>query len=59
VTIPSQIRYIFYFEKALNNNWIPNKLPNKQVEVVKIKIIPVPNYSIFGGCGKLIFDYNL
>lgn len=27
-------------------------MPNKEVEVVKIKVIPVPNYSIFGGCGN-------
>ncbi|CAD8099186.1 unnamed protein product [Paramecium sonneborni] len=50
VTIPSQIRYIFYFEKALNNKWVPDNMPNKQVELVKIRLIPVPNVNFFGGC---------
>lgn len=64
VTIPSQIRYIFYFEKALNNSWVPNKMPSKTIEIVKLRLLPVPNYNLFGGCEPWFriqnerFEYN-
>jgi phosphatidylinositol-3,4,5-trisphosphate 3-phosphatase/dual-specificity protein phosphatase PTEN len=34
-------------------------MPNKQVELVKIKLIPVPKLSFLGGCGMLNYVYVL
>jgi phosphatidylinositol-3,4,5-trisphosphate 3-phosphatase/dual-specificity protein phosphatase PTEN len=52
VTIPSQIRYIYYFEHYLNGNltYPPNnKLPI--IKITKIKFLTVPNFNMMtSGC---------
>jgi len=29
---------------------VPDNMPNKEIEIVKVRMIPVPNYNIMGGC---------
>lgn len=50
VTIPSQIRYVLYFEKALQNKWTIENFPRPELEIMKIKLLTVPQFNIFGGC---------
>ena len=50
VTVPSQIRYVFYFEQILKKN-IPNPIIFKNLCITKIRMVTVPNlYSVKGGC---------
>ncbi|EGR32287.1 lim-type zinc finger protein, putative, partial [Ichthyophthirius multifiliis] len=50
VTIPSQIRYITYFQIALNNQWNLENFPEIELKLKVIKLITVPNFNLFGGC---------
>lgn len=52
VTIPSQIRYINYFERALNWGWTGRTIPEVVVLITKIKIYTIPKVGFFGGCSK-------
>lgn len=49
VKIPSQIRYINYFETLLRQNKLTDFEPRK-VTLKKIKLYGIPNFAIFGGC---------
>lgn len=62
VTIPSQIRYVHYFERALTLNWSIKNLPTPEVELTKIRLSTIPNFNIFGGCGiiqKIIINLKI
>jgi phosphatidylinositol-3,4,5-trisphosphate 3-phosphatase and dual-specificity protein phosphatase PTEN len=48
VTIPSQIRYIHYFEEMLNMGL--EVMPIKPARIDKIRFITMPNLNVFGGC---------
>ncbi|KAL4434974.1 hypothetical protein ABPG74_017730 [Tetrahymena malaccensis] len=50
VTIPSQIRYVQYFEKALHNKWKLDDFPQICKKITKIKLMTIPNFNLFGGC---------
>lgn len=52
VTIPSQIRYVRYFELALRTSLSVVKYLNNTpvVRLTKIRVSPVPNIGVFGGC---------
>jgi len=43
-----------YFEKALHCKWKLENFPNIAVKIMKIKLITIPNFNLFGGCGKNI-----
>ena len=47
VTIPSQIRYVHYFEKIVKNKYNPNLNP-KKIIIRKIKMISIPGFSTVG-----------
>ena len=47
VTVPSQIRYVFYFEKILKHN-IPHPIKFKTVCIKKIRMVTIPNVSKVG-----------
>ena len=47
VTVPSQIRYVFYFEKIIKLN-IPHPIKFKTVCIKKIKMVTIPNVSKMG-----------
>ena len=47
VTIPSQIRYVHYFEEMMKNNINPTKNPKKLI-IRKIKMISIPGFSRVG-----------
>lgn len=53
VTIPSQIRYVHYFERTLTFGWNILTFPNTKVELTKIRLLTIPNFNLFGGCGWL------
>ncbi|EGR32119.1 phosphatase and tensin, putative, partial [Ichthyophthirius multifiliis] len=50
VTIPSQIRYVLYFEKILLSKWKLDQIPDIEIRLTKIKLLTVPNFGILGGC---------
>ncbi|KAL4434977.1 hypothetical protein ABPG74_017733 [Tetrahymena malaccensis] len=50
VTIPSQIRYVQYFEKALQCKYNLEDFPKIRLKLLKIKIVTIPNFNFFGGC---------
>lgn len=35
-------------------NWSVSNLPAPEVELKKIRLTTIPNFNIFGGCGKII-----
>ena len=47
VTIPSQIRYVYYFEKMVKNKIDPTINP-KKIIIRKIKMISIPGFSRVG-----------
>jgi len=47
VTIPSQIRYIEYYEKILQNGF-PSTMPT--YKVIQCKLAPIPQFDVGGGC---------
>ena len=47
VTIPSQIRYVHYFEKIVKDKYNPNLNP-KKIIIRKIKMISIPGFSTVG-----------
>jgi phosphatidylinositol-3,4,5-trisphosphate 3-phosphatase/dual-specificity protein phosphatase PTEN len=51
VTIPSQIRYVQYFEQAIKSQWKPTTFPRHQVELATLTLSTSPRISIMGGCG--------
>ena len=48
VTVPSQIRYVFYFEQILKNK-IPHPIIFKKLCIKKIRMVTIPSFS------KIIF----
>ena len=44
VTIPSQIRYVFYFEKTLRASIDWNTINLKKIKLIKIRVLPVPSW---------------
>ena len=65
VTIPSQIRYVRYFEQALPRG----DLPALSYRLTSLKLLSVPNFDPGGGCDpylqvrlgngkRLVFDYK-
>ncbi|EAR87674.3 PTEN tumor-suppressor protein C2 domain protein (macronuclear) [Tetrahymena thermophila SB210] len=50
VTIPSQIRYVQYFEKALQCRYNLENFPRINLKLLKIKLVTIPNFNFFGGC---------
>lgn len=52
VTIPSQIRYVMYFEEALKRNLTKpvylKCIP--KIIIKKIRVGPIPKVDLFGGC---------
>ena len=54
VTIPSQIRYVNYFEQSLNWGWDSETIPIKTIKIKKIKLYTIPKFNVvMGGCGTL------
>jgi phosphatidylinositol-3,4,5-trisphosphate 3-phosphatase/dual-specificity protein phosphatase PTEN len=50
VTVPSQIRYVFYFEQIIKNN-IENPIQFKNICINKISMVTIPNIStVKSGC---------
>lgn len=52
VTIPSQIRYVRYFEEALKIGLNPLEYLRdlKQIQLKELYCHTVPNFNIVGGC---------
>ena len=44
VTVPSQIRYVFYFEQILKNN-IPHPINSKKLKIKKIRMVTIPAFN--------------
>ena len=44
VTVPSQIRYVFYFEEILKNN-IPHPIIFKKLKIKKIRMVTIPSFN--------------
>ena len=64
VTVPSQIRYVFYFEQILRNK-IPHPIAFKKLRIRKIRLVTIPAFSkvtfvIENKVDKKnnVFDYN-
>ena len=64
VTLPSQIRYVFYFEQILRNK-IPHPIVFKKLRIRKIRLVTIPAFSkvtfvIENKVDKKnnVFDYN-
>lgn len=48
--MPSQIRYVNYFEKALTWGWTATTIPTVTVTIKTIKIYTIPKIALMGGC---------
>jgi len=59
VTIPSQIRYVYYFERAFHLGWTANTIPVVTVAIKKIKIHTIPKFSYLGGCSPYFLIENV
>ena len=64
VTVPSQIRYVFYFEQILRNK-IPHPIVFKKLRIRKIRLVTIPAFNkvTFVIENKVddknnVFDYN-
>ena len=55
VTIPSQMRYVHYFEALLRS---PAQPPAKTLRLARIRLHTVPNFDLTGGCDPF-FDVRL
>eukprot|EP00744_Colponema_vietnamica_P004739 GILI01007017.1.p1 GENE.GILI01007017.1~~GILI01007017.1.p1 ORF type:complete len:642 (+),score=181.18 GILI01007017.1:133-2058(+) len=49
VTIPSQMRYVYYFEQLLKRGltWHP---PPSVYRLVNVRVVTIPKVNLFGGC---------
>ncbi|CAD8139036.1 unnamed protein product [Paramecium pentaurelia] len=56
VTIPSQARYVEYFNIALKMNLL--YVPARTVELIEVRLVGLPNFGIFGGCKPFIRIQN-
>lgn len=59
MTIPSQIRYVYYFERAFNLGWTANTIPVVTVAIKKIKIHTIPKFNYLGGCSPYLLIENV
>ena len=59
MTIPSQIRYVHYFEVALKNKWILSNFTEPSLYIHSIKLFTIPNFNVFGGCGNYFLKRNI
>jgi len=59
VTIPSQIRYVYYFEKAFRLGWTANTIPEVTVAIKKIKVYTIPKFNYTGGCSPFFLIENV
>ena len=59
MTIPSQIRYVYYFEKAFKQGITANTIPEVTVAIKKIKIYTIPKFSYMGGCSPFFLIENV
>ena len=53
VTIPSQIRYVKYFEAALGMGLISESAYleyNRKIKIINVKMNYCPQIHVFGGC---------
>jgi phosphatidylinositol-3,4,5-trisphosphate 3-phosphatase/dual-specificity protein phosphatase PTEN len=60
VTIPSQIRYVLYFELAMKRS-LTKQIYLKNIPKISIKKIwvgPVPKVDLFGGCTPWVLVLN-
>ena len=56
VTIPSQMRYVHYYEQCLRHGF--ESFPIKTYRIRHIRLITVPNFDVGGGCDPF-FDVRL
>lgn len=56
VTIPSQMRYVHYYEQCLRHGF--ETFPVKTYRIRHIRLITVPNFDVGGGCDPY-FDVRL
>ena len=56
VTIPSQMRYVHYYEQCLRHGF--ESFPVKTYRIRHIRLITVPNFDVGGGCDPF-FDVRL
>ena len=47
VTIPSQMRYVHYYERIKAEGCVR---PNKNFRLLKVRLITTPNFDVGGGC---------
>lgn len=57
VTIPSQMRYVHYYEQQLRNG-APDSFPPRVYKLRTIRMHTVPNFDVGGGCDPF-FDVRL
>eukprot|EP01017_Pseudomicrothorax_dubius_P007925 TRINITY_DN1254_c0_g2_i4.p1 TRINITY_DN1254_c0_g2~~TRINITY_DN1254_c0_g2_i4.p1 ORF type:complete len:288 (+),score=45.20 TRINITY_DN1254_c0_g2_i4:476-1339(+) len=50
LTIPSQIRYVFYFEESLQKGLTFRTLPVKRLKINLLRLTSLPNLGITGRC---------
>lgn len=58
MTIPSQIRYVIYFESCLAKGWKLYDIPVKPLRLNRIRLITIPNFNMGGVCDPWFILYN-
>ncbi|CAK60015.1 unnamed protein product (macronuclear) [Paramecium tetraurelia] len=58
VTIPSQIRYILYFEKALQMGYTVQDVPQPKIQILQIRLITIPSMNYSNSCTPYILIQN-
>ncbi|CAK88457.1 unnamed protein product (macronuclear) [Paramecium tetraurelia] len=58
VTIPSQIRYILYFEKALSFGFEAQDIPQNKIQISQIRLITIPIMNCQNSCNPYILIQN-
>lgn len=52
ITIPSQLRYTYYFGEALMKGISLGIYKEPKMELITLRLVTVPRFSIGGGCGN-------